>query len=234
MIGVALHLACCLAAAIAVAVGARLPEPRIQGRIRGFLALGSLYLAVAVAYAGRNATIRSTWQCALLVLGALLLGNCIGMLLGVQRASNRAARWGAVALEPGVVPARFGAGLAVVLGLNPLGWLAGLLAGLTGDWRPLVLKGVLDALGIWATARTRPAAAALAAVGVAAGQGALCLAGEACRNGFEAADLIGVFGISAGVYLAILPLVLFGVARVPLANLFLSLPAVVVLARLWR
>ncbi len=234
MTGIALYLALAVAAAVAVAFGVPVPGSDAQRRVRGLLALGSVYLAVATAFGGWTSFMRPWWHAWVLLLAAMLLGNCIGLLVGFQKASNRAGRWAGGQLGPAVPASRFGVALAVVLGMNPLGWLAGLLAGLTGDWRPLVFKGVLDALGVWSTAAGRPASAALGAALVAAGQAGLMWIGELIRVRSEGADVSSMFAMMSGVYLAVLPLVLMSIARVPLANLFLALPAIIVLTSLWH
>ncbi|KAB2661051.1 MAG: DUF554 family protein [Verrucomicrobia bacterium] len=232
--GIALYLACTVAAAVAVASGMPVPGADAQRRVRGLLGLGSVYLAVAIALGGWTTTGRPWWQCLALVAAGLVLGNAVGLLVRFQRCSNRVGRWAGGLLGPAVPAARFGGGLALVLGLNPLGWIAGLLAGMTGDWRLLVFKGALDSLGVWTTGAGRPASAALGAAMVALGQAGCVGIGGMLRVSLEGTDAIAMFGIAAGVYLALLPLVLFGIARVPWANLFLSLPTVLVLARFWH
>lgn len=234
MSGLALYLACTVAAAMAVALGRPMPGADAQRRVKGLLSLGALYLGAAVAYAGMGATGRPWWRCLALMGAAMLVGNAVGVATRFQKGSNALARWATARLGPGVPAPRFCASLAVVLGLNPVGWMAGLLAGLAGDWRPLVFKGLLDGLGVWSAGAGRPASAALSAALVAAGQGGLLWLGVLLRQRLEGTDAAALFAVASGAYLAVLPVVLMGIARVSLANLFLGLPTGLLLAWWWR
>ena len=80
--GIAIYLALAVAAAAAVAFGVNVPGPDAQRRVRGLLALGSVYLAVATAFAGWTSFMRPWWHALVLLLAAMILGNCIGLLAG--------------------------------------------------------------------------------------------------------------------------------------------------------
>jgi uncharacterized protein len=148
-------------------VGARLPEG-LRERVLAGLALVTLVLGVDYALAWRDTN-------PLYVLGAVLLGGIVGEAAGIEarlkglgdaiqrRTTSRST----------VSEGFFTASLLFCVG--PLTVVGSIQEGLTGDYRALATKAVLDGFASIALASTLGWGVGLAAVTVLVAQGALTL-----------------------------------------------------------
>jgi uncharacterized membrane protein YqgA involved in biofilm formation len=152
--------------------GARLP-PSMQQRVLAGLALVTLVLGVDDALAwhtGRYTPLH--------VLGGVLLGGLAGELIGIedrlQRLGDRIqARFGSRDGST-VAEAFFTASLLFCVG--PLAVLGSIQDGLTGDYRTLATKALLDGFASIALASTLGPGVGLAAISLFLYQGAITLA----------------------------------------------------------
>lgn len=168
---------------------------------------------------------------------ALSLGSLVGHFLGLQRLLNRLV---IRAQESQVSPDRAGSRASgfllevVVLTANPLGLVGAVLEGWSGDWRPLALKGVLDALAALGFAVAGSRTIGLAVLPMMAVQGTLTLLAALLAQRFPDPSAHIALQLCAGlVVMAATPVVL-GVRRVPLANYLPSLLIAPLLAAWWN
>ncbi len=176
---------------------------------------------------------------------ALRLGACVGVgLLGtgvlgrwirlqrwvnleVQDAAGRLQEPNRMAIWPAV------RAVAVLLVLNPAGWLAATLAGLTGDWRWMAWKAVLDALtlvGLPVGPRAAVFGGALVSIGF---HGLLENGAGWLRPVLEGRDAVGVWVMASAWVWLTLPLLVLRLRVVPMAKLAMAVPLAVAVACLW-
>jgi uncharacterized membrane protein YqgA involved in biofilm formation len=170
------------------------------------------------------------------VVAGFLAAGVVGRWIRLQRWINLEVRDAAGRLQE---PRRMSIesamrAVAVLLILNPAGWLAAALAGLTGDWRMLAWKAVLDALtlvGLPVGPRGAWVGAALVSILF---HGLLENAAGWLRPAMEGCDAVGVWVMTSGWVWLTLPMLVLRLRVVPMANLALAVPLAVAVACLWR
>jgi len=206
---------------------------RAQGWIRQGLAVTAVLLAGWAVYWGMRTTGRGTGVVILLALGGLMLSGLLGRLSGLQVRVNRLVARAALDLtrRGDAVGLKGAWAVGAMLGLNPAGWMAALLAGWTGDVRWMAWKVVVDAVTLWGLAPGRVQGSIWVVIGVTIFQGGLEGLARWSRAGLERVDGLGVAVVTTGVVWLTIPLLVLGLRRVPLANL--SLAGVLAGALVW-
>ncbi len=212
-------------------------SPRHQLQARQLLAGLTLFTGLAVVWTGLPAQPIAAVKVGVGALVALSLGSLTGHLLGLQRLFSGWVSWAAPArVQPGVSTAP-SAGFpleAVVMAANPLGWIGAVLEGWTGDWRPLALKGALDALAAMGFAVAGSRTVWLAALPVIAVQGTLSLAAAMIAQRIsDPASAAGLHVCSGLLVITLTPVVL-GLRKVPLANYLPALIYAPVISHGWH
>ena len=137
MLGTAINVGAILAGSvIGVSIGSRLPE-RIRQTVLNGLGLLTMLVGLQMALGTRNLMI---------VLGAILLGGLLGEILRIHDGLERFGAFLQSALSRSRNPL-FGEGFvtaSLVFCVGPMAILGSIQDGMTGDYRLLAVKSVLD------------------------------------------------------------------------------------------
>ncbi len=173
-----------------------------------------------------------------LASGSIVLGFWTGRLLRLQTISNRLGHYAGNLIQAAQKnpPGKASDGLtaaAILFCASPLGILGAVADGLGGQLQLLAVKGVMDALATMAFVRIFRWPATLAAAPVFV---FLTIVTDACHSltsGVLATpNLIHPAVVIVGVITCILPIVIFEVRRVELANFLPALAIAPLLAKL--
>ncbi len=211
---------------------------RVQWLLKSLLSAIALWVGFRMVWASVGGPVpRLALQLAAGVV-ALVAGNLAGKALGLQRQSSHLGRYArdrfALAKRSGRPEPGDGFVIcAILFCAAPLAVLGSLQEGLQGDPRILMLKAVMDGLAVMALVRVLGIGAMLSALPVLAYQGTLTLAARVIRPSIVGyAGVLDGWNTVAGVLLAMTPLIILDVRKVPLTD---YLPALVLapLIRVW-
>lgn len=166
----------------------------------------------------------------LLAFLAVVLGNLLGKLIGLQKISNRIGRNASERLaqagkNPPARPADGFVAATLLACAAPLGLTGAVTDGLAGYFFPLALKGAMDGLAMTSFVKMFRWPVALAAVPVFLFLNGLALAVHTVALPHLAAPELAAVNCAAGLIICATTLVILEARRVELAN---YLPALVV------
>lgn len=204
--------------------------------LRPMLAGTAWLLAVIWMVSAVGAVRGGLFRLASVFVLALVLGPLAGRGMGFQRRLNPILEWAAQHLTQ---MGRMGAGpgigtCAVLLTLNPAGWIAAWVSGSSEDPRGLVWKAVLDGLTLLGLPVWRPVWGGSALLLTLVVQGLVARLGESLRPSLMAGDGVSAALLVAGAVWLTLPLLVLGIRRVPLADMAMAIPAALLLTWIWR
>lgn len=156
-----------IGAAIGLALGARFPE-RMRQTVMVGLGIMTLIVGVSMALPGN----------ALIVLMSLLLGGILGELIDVDGKLNGLGQWLEKRFARGGEAGKFTRGFvtaSLLFCVGPMTILGSIQDGLTGDYRLLAIKSLLDFFSSLAFASTLGIGVAFGAVTVLIVQGGIAL-----------------------------------------------------------
>jgi uncharacterized membrane protein YqgA involved in biofilm formation len=210
-----------------------------QKRLKLVLGVFLVFAGLSQVWHAANGGVRRVLLLFVAVFGALVLGRFLGGRLGVQRFLNRFGRFAKerIAAAPAAGPPRFSVGFTVCAALfclEPLAVLGAVPDGLTGDYRPLLLKSVMDGLTAMALARTLGWGVLVSALPVFALQGTLWLGTRGLAPWLEQRQLVDAISAADGLLVFSVALVVLQLRRLPLADYLPSLVLAPVLAWLLR
>jgi uncharacterized membrane protein YqgA involved in biofilm formation len=201
------------------------------GALTAFCGLQLVWLNVGVNF---STVVKQLFIAAL----AVVLGNWLGKLLGLQKISNRLGRHAGALLGGGtpsvkIRPADGFAGATILFCAAPLGILGAVTDGLADYFYPLALKAAMEGLAMTSFVKTFRWPVALAAIPVFIFLNLLSLAVRfGVRPWLEAPALIASVNAAAGLVACATALVVLGVRRVELANYLPALALAPLLTRL--
>lgn len=218
--------------AIGLALGHRLPGP-MQERVMLGLGLVTLVLGIDNALEWRGTS-------PLIVFGAVLLGGLLGEAIGIERRlaqlgdaiQARVSRGGHSRVSEGFVTA------SLLFCIGPLTVVGSIQDGLTGDYRTLASKAMLDGFASIAFGAALGWGVALAAVTVLVVQGGLTVAAGLFENVLgEGSEALAALVSAGGVLIIGISLKLLGVKDVKVGNYLPALvlaPSIVGIVSLFR
>ncbi len=230
MIGTLINVGAVLLGTLAgTVVGARLPKG-VQQRVLAGLGLATLVLGMDYALAWRDTN-------PLIVIGAVLLGGLAGEAMGIERGLERlgdAAQRRFSGTGPSTVSQGFFTA-SVLFCVGPLAVLGPIQDGLTGDYRTLATKALLDGFAAVALASTLGWGVALSAISVLLVQGAIAL-GAGLFDDLLRGEALAALTSAGGVLILGIALRLLEVRDVKVGNFLPALllaPALVGVVRLF-
>lgn len=233
-----------------LAFGNRL-SPAIQARLRLGLAGLTTYAALSMMASGLQAGgLRTGVRQVGMALLALMVGGLLGRTCRLQRGANRLGRW---ARDRFAAASTGGAGkdgadrdarrdpvegfitCTLLFCIGPMAILGPIQDGLEGRWQVLAVKSLLDGLSTMGFVAAFGWAPIGAAVPVLLYQGAITLAARRLEPVLASQDLKDMLNVTGGLIVAMIPLVILEVRKVPLADYLPALPVSLLLAYLgWR
>lgn len=172
-----------------------------------------------------------------IVFISMSLGRWIGTLIGIQKGFNQIARFAKEQLEQSTglsTPRKSGFLVASALFcVTPLAIIGSLVDGTSGNFHPLLIKGIMDALATISFARTFGLSVVLAAVPVLALQGSLTLLAKAFVLKLPEPALVQALSATSGCLIFSVILIAFGIQRVRLGDYLPSLLLAPLLAHIW-
>ena len=213
---------------------------RVQHFFRSALGAFAVFLGLKLVWLSINGTFESGLKQIFLAALAIVLGNWLGKLLGVQKFSNRVGRHAGSLLNAAQKnpPGKAADGLTAVTILfcaAPLGIIGAVADGLTYYFYLLALKAVMDGLAMTSFVKMFRWPVALTAVPVLAFLDGITLATHFYAAPYlEAQHWIDSVNVVAGFITCATALVIFEVRRVELANYLPALALAPLLARFFN
>jgi uncharacterized membrane protein YqgA involved in biofilm formation len=241
MIGTILNTAAILVGGFIGLTVAREISLRTQHLLKLLLGAFILYAGFTTTWNALNGSFgRVVKQLGIVVL-SLLLGNVAGKLLRLQKGVNRLGQYAkerfARAQSDQPSDNRFSEGFVtctLLFCVGPMAFLGALQDGLTGNFRILAIKSVLDGLSTMAFAKTFGWGVMLSAIPVLAYQGTVTLAATSLQPLLEGKDILDSINATGGLLVAFIALIVFEVKKVPLADYLPSLVFAPLLTLWWR
>jgi len=213
---------------------------RAQIFFRNALGAATVFFALRLVWLNVNGTFLSCLKQLFVAAFAVVLGNGIGKLLGLQKTSNHLGRCANRLLSSAETDSarKMADGFCactILFWAAPLGLLGAVADGLTGYFYLLAVKGVMDGLATAGFVKMFRWPAALSAIPVFALLNFISLACHLYVRPFlEARQLIGSVNAAAGLTACAVALVIFAVRKVELANYLPSLAVAPLLAWLLK
>jgi uncharacterized membrane protein YqgA involved in biofilm formation len=215
-------------------------RPHIEVRLRRVL-------GVLVIYAGFSTTIKSLGKTGVsnipkevgIVFLALILGNAIGMLLRLQEGMNKVGQYAKQLLRksPDEAGNRFSEGFvtaSLLFCVGPMAIIGAIDDGVSGNYKYLALKSVMDGLASIAFAKTFGPGVMLSAIPVLAYQGTITLAARSLKPFLDQhPELLYSISASGGLLVVCISVVILEIRKVPLANYLPTLVVAPLLAWWW-
>ena len=168
---------------------------------------------------------------------AIILGNLLGKILGLQKISNRLGRYaaGLLARAEKIPPGRPGDGfwaVTILFCAAPMGIVGAVTDGLDNYFPPLAIKGVMDGLAMASFVKQYRWSAGLTAIPVCLFLAGLTwLAQHSLENVLATPALAHSVNTAAGLILCAITLVILQVRRVEIANYLPALALAPLLTR---
>jgi len=239
MLGTILNATAILVGGVAGLTVAREISPRNQVRLQFALAAFITYAGFSTTWSALNGSFGKGLKQIFIVLLSLVLGNIAGKLLRLQKAVNRLGNYAKERFQNGPtgVDRRMGEGLVtctLLFCVGPMAFLGALQDGLTGNFRTLAIKSLLDGISTMAFAKTFGWGVMLSALPVLAYQGTITLSARALQPLLEHQDVLDSVNATGGLLVAFIALIVLDVKKVPLADYLPSLLFAPLLTAWWR
>lgn len=194
-----------------------------QSRLKVALGCFTIYAGILISWRSMHDGFLQGVGQFLVVMAALVLGNLLGKLIGIQKQLNRLgqhAREQFTAVSAGQ-PIRASDGFltcSIVFCLGPLAFFGSLLEGLSGDPTLLFIKAAMDAMAVAGFARVFGWATLLSALPLVAFQGTLTFAAQAVSPVLRDHALLDSVTLTAGLIVCGLSLLIFDAYKVRWAD----------------
>jgi uncharacterized protein len=174
-----------------------------------------------------------------IVLLALMLGNLTGNLLRIQKSLNRLGQYAKQKISGATtsVSRRSNDGFitcSILFCVTPIAVLGSLMDGVSGNFKPLAVKAVMDGLATVAFASTFGWGVLLSVVPVVAWQGTLTLLARLAQPWLEKNALLDPISATAGMLVFCVALIILELKKIELADYLPSLIFAPLLTWLWR
>ncbi len=239
MVGTLLNVGAILGGGIAGLVLTKQISPANELRMKLLVGIVVSYVGVTTTWGAINGRFGQVVKQVFIAMLALVLGNLIGKMLGLQIKLNQAGAFARtkLAAAESVDGARLAEGFitcTLLFCIGPMAILGALQDGLNGNVRILAVKSVMDGLTTMAFVKTFGWGVMLSALPLFAYQGAITLAARAVEPFLHNQALLDSVNATGGLLILCIALVVFQVQKVPLANYLPSLAVAPVLTWLWR
>lgn len=221
-------------------VAARWLTPQRQTLIKFILGALTVYVGLSTTIKAFGGPLGQIGKQFGIMLLSLMIGNALGRLLRLQRGLNSLGRYArerfADAQQPGDGH-KFSEGFVtctLLFCVGPMAILGSLQDGLTGDFKLLAIKAVMDGLATVGFVAAFGWGAALAVVPVFVYQGTLTLLARWAAPYLENQALLDSINATGGMMIFSIALVVMELKRVELANYLPALAIAPLLTWWWR
>ncbi|MDK2930856.1 MAG: uncharacterized protein PWR07_987 [Bacillota bacterium] len=224
MTGTAVNVGTVIAGTVVgLALRRKMPD-RISHTVVQGIGVFTLFMGMSMALETRNV---------LVVLFSMAIGSVIGTAMDIEgwlertasRLEARFARGENGGLARGFIAA------SLLFCVGPMAVLGSIQDGLTGDYRILVTKAIMDGFCSIAFAATLGAGVALSAGAILIYQGALTLAATAIK-GFLTDAAVREMTATGGLLIVGIAIDMLGIKKIRVANMLPAIAVALVLARL--
>ncbi len=214
----------------------KLISEKAQMGIRNFLGLVTFLVAISMIWSGIKETDRYFAVIGISML-SLIIGNAIGKLIGIQKHLNKAGIAATDRFAEAVKSKNknFSEGFitaTLLFCVGPMAILGALEDGVSGNFTVLAVKASMDGLAAMAFASTFGIGVILSAIPVGIYQGTLTLA-AAALSGSLSPPMIASIGVTGGMIVMTLPLIIMNIGKVPVSDYLPSLLVAPLFANLW-
>ncbi len=199
----------------------------VEGRLRVFLAALTVWVGLSLTWKSFHGGWGAVARQFVVLLAALMLGKWLGQKLGLQGGMNQLGAFAGKQFAAEVSPesARFSDGFVsctIVFCLAPLAIVGAVVDGLDGNYRPLVVKAVIDGLAAISFAAKFGWGVLLAVIPLVAYQGAVTLLAGTLAPAFGLEEVQAINAV-AGMLVFCVALIMLKLKRVALGDYLPSL-----------
>lgn len=239
MVGTIINVGAIVVGGVTGLAIARGISPRVEYRLKLILGVLTIYVGMRTTWQAINGTFGSVVKQIVIVLVALVVGNVIGKLLGLQRSINKLGEYAKNVFQKHdpAKPKRFGEGFVtctILFCVGPMAILGALEDGLTGQVQTLAVKSMMDGLATMAFVKTFGIGPIFAAIPVLAYQGTITLAAEALKPVLGNHMMLDSIAATGGLLILCISVVILDIQKVPLADYLPSLMVAPLLTWLFR
>lgn len=240
MIGTLLNAAAIVTGgAVGLTVGREI-SPLNQQRLKIALGVLTVYAGLSLTWTSVSGPFLSVIKQLMIVILAMMLGNFTGKLLGLQKALNHLGQYAKNQFAKVAAHSdhhRFSEGFvtcSLLFCVGPMAILGAVEDGLTGKFKTLAIKSVMDGLATMAFVKTFGWGVLLAALPVLAYQGTITLGASFLQPLLEHQDLLDSINATGGLLIFSISLIILELKKVALADYLPSLIYAPLLTWIWR
>lgn len=239
MTGTILNGAAILIGGVAgLTVSKQLSLPR-QKALKVFLGAFTVYAGLSMTWSALNGPFFQICKQFIIVLLALMLGKLTGQLLRLQRALNHLGKYAKQRFSQTTPnsPHRMSEGFitcTLLFCVGPMAILGSVQDGLTGNFKTLAIKSVMDGLATMAFVTTFGWGVILSVVPVVAYQGTITLAARSLSPFLQNQALLDSVNATGGFLVFCIALIILELKKIELADYLPSLVLAPLLTWVWR
>ena len=238
MTGTIINVAAILAGGITGLTIGRELSLKTQSRLKMFLGALTVYAGMSMVWQALNGTFLHVVKQLAVAFFSLIVGNLIGKGLRLQSRVNKLGAYARESLgaDERASSDRFSEGFvtcAILFCVGPMALLGSIQDGLTGNFKLLAVKSVMDGLATLAFVKTFGWSPMLAALPVLAYQGSITLAATHIEPWMRNSAMLDAVNATGGLLVMCIAVVILGIQRAPLADYLPSLLVAALLGWLW-
>jgi len=239
MVGTIINTAAILIGGVAGLTAKKQIPVAHQTALKILLGVFTVYVGLSATWQGLNGGFLHVLKQLTIVLLALMLGNLTGKLVRTQKSLNRLGQYAKQKISEARPDSgrRFHDGFvtcSILFCVAPLSILGPLEDGLTGNFKPLAVKAVMDGLATMAFVTLFGLGATLSVVPVIACQGTITLLAKLAQPCLAKYSLLDPIHATAGLLVFCVALIIFELKKIELADYLPSLVFAPLLTWLWR
>ena len=239
MVGTIINAVTILVGGVAGLTAKRQLSPSRQAALKVLLGAFAVYVGLGATWQHLNGSFGQVLKQLAVVVFALMLGNLSGKGLRLQKSLNRLGQYAKQRI-PNTTPANRAPSrdgfvvCSILFCLTPLALLGSLEDGLEGNFKPLIIKAVMDGLATLTFAPAFGAGALLSVIPVVACQGTLTLLVRMTQPWLAQHALADPVSATAGLLVFCVALIVLDLKKIELADYLPALGFAPLLAWVWR
>ena len=239
MTGTILNAAAILLGGVAGLTSSRQLTLTHQTALKILMGAFTVYVGLSMTWQGLSGSFSQFLKKLVVLLLALMLGNLTGKLIRVQKSLNRLGQFAKqkIADAKPNSPHRFNDGFvtcSLLFCVAPIAFLGPLADGLTGNFKILAVKALMDGLATMAFVGMFGWGAILSIIPVIACQGTITLLARLLQPYLAQHELLDSFNATGGMLVFCIALIILELKKIELADYLPSLAFAPLLTWLWR